>query len=78
MVNYEQFKNEFETCFKTLHKLTAESFRLMDEQPALKDEMISLWKSHILTFISYTYSTGEKHNNKDVFKAITKALMFGK
>ena len=78
MVDYDQFKNEFDTCFKTLQKLTSDSFQLMDGHPDLKDEMIGLWKNNILKFISYTYSTGEKHKNKDVFKTITKALMFGK
>lgn len=78
MENYDQFKEEFNTCFKTLQKLTTESFSLMENDPEMKDEIINLWKNHILKFKTSTYKTSEKYNNKDIFKAITKALMFGK
>lgn len=78
MEDYDQFKKEFDTCFKTLEKLTTDSFSLMEDDPKKRDEIISLWKDYILVFKSFTFKTGEKYNNRDVFKTITKALMFGK
>lgn len=50
----------------------------MDTEPRRKDEIIALWKNHITKFIAHTYKTGEKFNNKDVFKTITKAIIYGK
>ena len=78
MENYEQFKDGFDTCFVTLKKLTEESFSLMEAHPEKRNEITGLWKNHIVRFISDTYKTSEKYSNKDVFKTITKALMFGK
>ena len=78
MERFDQFKNEFNSSFETLLKLAEESFSLMDDQPERKDRIIDLWKSNIVKFISFTYKTGEKYNNKDVLKTITKAFIFGK
>lgn len=78
MERFDQFKNEFNSGFKTLQKLAEESFSLMDGFPERKDEVISLWKSNLVKFIAFTYKTGEKYNNKDVLKTITKAFIFGK
>ena len=63
---------------KTLEKVTEDSFLLMESYPEKKDEIINMWKNYIKKFITYTYNTGEKYNNKDVIKTITKALIFGK
>ena len=78
MEDYDRFKEEFENCFQYLYKLTEESFSLMDRHPDIREEMIELWKMHILKFVSSTYKTSEKYHNKDVIKTITKSLMFGK
>lgn len=78
MGDYDQFKEEFDMCFKTLQKMTEGSFSLMESCPERKNEIINLWKGNILEFISNTYRTGEKYNNKEIFKTITKALMFGR
>lgn len=76
--NHNLLKEELDVCFKTLEKLLSNSFILMENDPGRKAEITNVWKNHILKFISCTYKNGEKYNNKDVFKSITKALMFGK
>jgi len=76
--NHTQFREEFDKCFECLLKLIDHSFATMNKNPETKEDMVNLWKSHILKFISYTFKSSEKYNNKDVFKAITKALIFGK
>lgn len=78
MENHDQFKEEFELCFKKMENLITESFNIMKDEPQKNDEIINLWRSHIQKFISFTFKTSEKYNNKDVLKAITKAIMFGK
>lgn len=78
MENRSQFKDEFDKCFEKLLCLIDESFSIMDNSPDDKDYLISLWKNRITQFITHTFKTGEKYNNKDVFKAITKTLIFGK
>lgn len=78
MEDYNQLKEEVDASFKTLQNLITDSFTFMKNDPGKKDEMIQLWKNHILQFTTYTYKTGERYENKDVFKSITKALMFGK
>jgi len=74
----DQLKKETDDCFKVLHKLISDSFVLMDEQKELREEIVELWTGHIRKFVNFTYKTGEKHNNKEVFKGITKTLMFGR
>lgn len=74
----DELRNEMDDCFETLHRLINESFVMMDDQKELRDEVVELWKQHILRFVNHTYKTGEKFNNKEVFKSITKALMFGR
>lgn len=78
MENSDNFRHEFDECFKNLIKQVDYSFQYMEKYPEKKEEVINLWKEHIQRFISYTFKSSEKYNNKDVFKAITKALIFGK
>ncbi|MBC8062210.1 MAG: hypothetical protein H7Y18_16295 [Clostridiaceae bacterium] len=78
MENGNEFKEEFDKCFEAFQKLVTHSFEKMQNDPHKKDEVIDLWKTYILKFKVFTYKTSEMYNNKDVFKAITKALMFGK
>ena len=76
--NQIDLKEELDTCFKTLEKIMTNSFIEMENDPKKKDEIINLWKNHILEFVSHTYKASEEYKNKDVFKTITKALMFGR
>lgn len=76
--NIDQYRIEFDTCFKTLKEQIDESFIIMDKYPDEKYVIIDMWKARIMEFISYTCEASEKYNNREVFKAITKALIFGK
>jgi hypothetical protein len=76
--NLDQFEDDFDKCFDTLHKIVSESFMIMENDPEKRDEVMNLWKNHILKFVSFTHKESEEHHNKDVFKAISKALMFGR
>ena len=78
MENDSQFKDEINACFKSLEKLLDESFLKLESTPSEKEKIVKLWVTHVSKFVSYTYKASEKNNNKDIFKAITKALVFGK
>lgn len=69
-------KNEMERCFKTLHGLIDESFVMMDNRKELRDGIAELWKDYVVGFVKHTTKTGEKFNNKEMMKKITRALMF--
>lgn len=78
MENDSQFKDEINKCFKSMEKLIDESFLKLESTPSEKEKIVNLWIAHVSKFVSYTYKASEKNNNKDIFKAITKALVFGK
>ncbi|MCX7842146.1 MAG: hypothetical protein N2489_03625 [Clostridia bacterium] len=78
MEDCKQLKHDVDKCFHNLKEQIDHSFILMKEQPEKKEEVVNTWKKHIIQFITYTFNASEKYDNRDVFKAITKALMFGK
>ena len=78
MENDINLKEDLEKCFETLNRLIDESFVIIAKNPEKESWIIDLWKGHISKFMSHTLRTGDKHNNKGVFKAITKALIFGR
>jgi hypothetical protein len=71
-------KEDFEKCFEGMQNLVNKSFDLMHRDAMHREEIINLWKMYIPKFTSYTFKTGEKYDNKEIFKAITKAMIFGK
>jgi hypothetical protein len=76
--NETQFNDEIDKCFESMKMLIDESFLKLEKNPAEKDRLVDYWKYHVSDFISYTFKASEKNKNKDIFKAITKALVFGK
>lgn len=78
MVDQCSFREDFDKSFENLKKQVDASFEIMCQKPEIKEEVIDLWKTNVSQFISYTLSTSEKYHNKDVFKAITKAMIFGR
>lgn len=73
-----QFKDEMNKSFEGMKKIIDESFIKLGKSPSEEEKIIELWRAHVSDFISYTFKASEKNNNKDIFKAITKALAFGK
>lgn len=76
--NHNHLKDEVNKSFETLKKLIEESFSSMDKTPESKDKIIKLWENQISQFVLYTFKLGERYENKDIFKAITKTMIFGK
>lgn len=74
----KKLKEEISSCFSELKESIDRSFILMKTDPGSKDEMIDIWKKYVVQFIHYTFNESEKYGNKEVFKEITKALIFGK
>lgn len=73
-----ELREDFENCFENLQKLVNRSLDLMGNNPGTRDDVADLWKQYVSRFSTFTFKTSEKHNNREVFKAITKALIFGK
>ncbi|MCX7711581.1 MAG: hypothetical protein N2484_17205 [Clostridia bacterium] len=78
MSETSKLKEEISHCFSDLRENIDKSFILMKNNPNTKDEMIEIWKKYVVQFIGYTFNESEKYGNKEVFKEITKALIFGK
>ena len=76
--NINQLMGSFERSFTDLRTLIDSSFEVMHSHPQYKDQIIDMWKESIQDFSNYTIQSSEKHNDRDVFKAISKALIFGK
>jgi hypothetical protein len=72
------FKDEINRCFESLKLLIDESFTKLGNNPAEKEKILNLWKANISEFITYTFKASEQNNNKDLFKAFTKVLVFKK
>jgi hypothetical protein len=78
MEDLVKLTTEVDQSFDKLKQEISESFDLLDTDPERKKEVIGLWKQHIQQFLAFTFDTGEKRGNKDVFKGITKAVIFGR
>ncbi|MBB6217655.1 hypothetical protein HNQ80_003778 [Anaerosolibacter carboniphilus] len=78
MENIDEIKEGFEKSFADLRNLIDSSFYIMEKQPQYRDQIIDMWKESIQNFSTYAVQSSEKHNNRDVYKAISKALIFGK
>ncbi|MFT9498091.1 hypothetical protein [Anaerosolibacter sp.] len=78
MENMNQLRGEFEKSFAGLRNLIDTSFQMMEKNPQLKDPIIEMWKDSVQNFSAYAVHSSEKYNNREVYKAIAKTLIFGK
>ena len=78
MNNAQELRQDFEQTFQRLKSHMDESFIMIENNPAHRDEVIDLWKDYIQAFSSYAMQNSEQYNNRDIYKAITKVLIFGK
>ncbi|SHJ83810.1 hypothetical protein SAMN02745975_03009 [Geosporobacter subterraneus DSM 17957] len=78
MNNAQELKQDFDETFRRLKNHMEESFSMIENNPARRDEVIDLWKDYIQAFTTYAVQSSEQHNNRDIYKAITRALIFGK
>ncbi len=78
MENIHQLKEDFEKSFADLRNLIDVSFQMIEKNPHQKDQIIDMWKNSVHNFSVYAVHSSEKYNNKEVYKAIAKTLVFGK
>ncbi|WHH60577.1 hypothetical protein [Petroclostridium sp. X23] len=76
MDDIQSFTEEFDHSFENLQNQIDHSLSLINHHPEHKKEIIDMWAKHIKQFTTYAFQSSEKHNNRDVYKAITKALIF--
>ncbi len=77
MDSIDNVKHEFDECFGSLQKLVDESFSLIEQDPEKSQELSVLWKNYVSGFKHHTVRMSDSHKNKEIYKAISKALMFG-
>jgi hypothetical protein len=73
-----QLEEDFEKSFADLRNLIDVSFQMIEKNPHHKDQIIDMWKNSVQNFSMYAVHSSEKYNNKEVYKAIAKTLIFGK
>lgn len=74
----EEARKKFEEASKVLRQTVDVSFEEYEKDKAVKNEMVSLWQATISDFLQYAVKMSEKHNAKDLYKSIARALIFGK
>lgn len=78
MNSAQELKQDFDETFRRLKKHMEESLEIIENSPTHRDEVVDLWKDYIQAFTTYAVQSSEQHNNRDIYKAITRALIFGK
>lgn len=78
MEGREKLTQEFDETFVQLKSHITESFEYIQNHPQDKDEVIDLWKSYIKSFLQEATKLSERYKNKDIIKAISKMLIFGR
>ncbi|SNX54688.1 hypothetical protein [Thermoanaerobacterium sp. RBIITD] len=74
----EEARKKFEEVSKVLRQTVDVSFEEYEKDKAVKNEMVILWQATISDFLQYAVKMSEKHNAKDLYKSIARALIFGK
>jgi len=74
----EEVKKEFEKAIDALKYAMELSFKEYKKNPAKKDQIVALWQNTIGEFLQYFSKISEKYNAKELYKAITKVMIFGK
>jgi hypothetical protein len=76
--NINELKEGFEKSFGDLRNLIEVSFEMIEKNPQQQDQIVDMWKDSVQSFSGYAIQCSEKHNNREVYKAIAKTLIFGK
>lgn len=74
----EEMRKRFEEVSKILRHTIDISFAEYAKDKKAKDEIVKLWQSTINDFLQYAMKMSEKHQAKDLYKSIARALIFGK
>lgn len=74
----DDIKKEFQKASDALKYAMELSFKEYKNDPSKKNEIVNLWQETIGEFLQYFSKISEKYNGKDLYKAITKVIIFGK
>lgn len=74
----DDIKKEFQKAVDALKYAIELSFKEYKKDPSKKDQIVALWQDTIGEFFKYFSKISEKYNAKDLYKAITKVMIFGK
>ncbi|HHW57229.1 MAG TPA: hypothetical protein GXX15_06090 [Clostridia bacterium] len=74
----DDIKKEFQRAVDALKYAMELSFKEYKKDPSKKNEIVNLWQETIGEFLQYFSKISEKYNAKDLYKAITKVMIFGK
>ncbi|MDE4541158.1 hypothetical protein V6B95_11260 [Thermoanaerobacterium saccharolyticum] len=74
----EEMKKRFEEASKVLRQTVDISFTEYSKDKSTKNEIVKLWQETINDFLQYAVKMSEKHQAKELYKSIARALIFGK
>ncbi|AFK86303.1 MULTISPECIES: hypothetical protein [Thermoanaerobacterium] len=74
----EEMKKKFEEASKVLRQTVDISFTEYSKDKSTKNEIVKLWQLTINDFLQYAVKMSEKHQAKELYKSIARALIFGK
>lgn len=74
----EEMKKRFEEASKVLRQTVDISFTEYSKDKSKKNDIVKLWQETINDFLQYAVKMSEKHQAKELYKSIAKALIFGK
>ncbi|MBE3578604.1 MAG: hypothetical protein IMW83_01710 [Caldanaerobacter subterraneus] len=74
----DDIKKEFQKAVDALKYAIELSFKEYKKDPSKKDQIVALWQNTIGEFLQYFSKISEKYNARDLYKAITKVMIFGK
>ncbi|ORX23757.1 hypothetical protein BVF91_04330 [Thermoanaerobacterium sp. PSU-2] len=74
----EEMKKRFEEASKVLRQTVDISFAEYAKDKSTKNEIVKLWQKTINDFLQYAVKMSEKHQAKELYKSIARALIFGK
>ncbi|MGB9678421.1 MAG: hypothetical protein ACPL3A_00295 [Thermoanaerobacteraceae bacterium] len=74
----DEMKKEFIKASEILKSIAEISFKEFEKDPTKKNDIVALWQQTISEFFQYTSTASEKYNGKELYKAITRSMIFGK
>ena len=77
-MNVQNLQDSFKNSFDNLENLVETSYDLIGDNPQKREQVLTLWKQNIVEFKRFVQVSSRQHQDKDIFKTITKSLMFGK
>lgn len=77
MSNINEVTDKLEITSSAIKEAFSVSYKCLNGNPRLKNEIVEQWKKYINDFLSFTVEVSENGRNNELSKAITKAFIFG-